>query len=66
MELNSEDNLRDDIIKEMLQAGQRPGTDIDLKTFCGEVRKRCGVVGSFHRGFSDEGIEDIARKLMKL
>ncbi len=41
-----------------------PARDVGWKQFCDEVRNDCGALPST-RGFSDETIENITRKIMK-
>jgi hypothetical protein len=56
------DRQRDAVIERYLKKGC-PGKDVPWKPFCDGVRKECGATPRT-RGFSDETIERIARKLM--
>jgi hypothetical protein len=57
------DNERDGAIKRRLKEG-KPGKDIQWKVFCEGVRKDCGKTSTV-RGFSNETIENAARRLFR-
>jgi hypothetical protein len=58
-------------IEKLLARGQRAPDDVPWKQFCDDIRDDCGAwIGDrkhrkTKRGFSDDTIERVARKLMK-
>jgi hypothetical protein len=55
---------RDAEIIKQLRKGLRPGETISWKEFCELIRKACNS-GPSKRGFSDETIENVARKILR-
>jgi hypothetical protein len=53
-----------EIIKR-LKVGDQPPKNIQWKVFCENIRKGCGV-SLTDRGFSDERIEEVTKKLMSV
>jgi hypothetical protein len=62
---DQESSLRDAEITKQLKKGRRPGKNIEWKVFCESIRKACNV-GANERGFSDETIERVTKRLGQL
>jgi hypothetical protein len=54
-------------IKERLNAGDRPGSNVEWLPWCHEIRRMCGKAtdGAPDRGYGDRSIQDATRELLK-